>query len=43
MTNDCSLKYLFDQSRLNVRQDRWMVLISEFDFETHKRKKEQSR
>jgi hypothetical protein len=33
MTDHCGLKYLFDQPRLNARQARWMVLISEFDFE----------
>ena len=27
------LKYLFDQPNLNVRQARWLDLISEFDFE----------
>jgi hypothetical protein len=33
MTDHCSLKYLFDQPRLNDRHNRWMALISEFDFE----------
>jgi hypothetical protein len=27
------IKYLFEQPRLNSRHDRWMDLISEFDFE----------
>jgi hypothetical protein len=27
------LKYLFDQPRMNTRHARWMVLISEFDFD----------
>jgi hypothetical protein len=27
------LSYLFDQEKLNLRQARWMVLLSEFDFE----------
>jgi hypothetical protein len=33
MTDHCSMKYLFDQSRFNARQVRWMALINEFDFE----------
>jgi hypothetical protein len=33
MTEHCGLRYLFDQPNLNVRQDRWMDLLSEFDFE----------
>jgi len=33
MTDHCSMKYLFDQSRFNARQARWMALINEFDFE----------
>jgi hypothetical protein len=33
MTDHCGLRYLFDQSKLNVRQARWMALLSEFDFE----------
>jgi hypothetical protein len=33
MTDHCGLRYLFDQPKLNARQDRWMALLSEFDFE----------
>jgi hypothetical protein len=33
MTDHSGLKYLFDQPKLNVRQSRWMALLSEFDFE----------
>jgi hypothetical protein len=33
MTNHNGLRYLFDQPKLNVRQARWMDLLSEFDFE----------
>jgi hypothetical protein len=33
MTDHCGLQYLFDQPKLNVRQSRWMALLSEFDFE----------
>jgi hypothetical protein len=33
MTYHSGLRYLFDQSKLNVRQARWMDLLSEFDFE----------
>jgi hypothetical protein len=33
MTYHCGLRYLFDQPQLNVRKDRWMALLSEFDFE----------
>ena len=28
-----SLKYLFDQKELNLRQQRWLDTISSFDFE----------
>ena len=33
MTDHSGLRYLFDQPKLNVRQSRWMDLLSEFDFE----------
>jgi len=33
MTHHCGLRHLFDQPNLNVRQARWMALLSEFDFE----------
>jgi hypothetical protein len=33
MADHCGLRYLFDQPKLNVRQARWMALLSEFDFE----------
>jgi hypothetical protein len=33
MIDHCGLRYLFDQPKLNARQDRWMALLSEFDFE----------
>jgi hypothetical protein len=33
MTDHSGLRYLFDQPKLNIRQVRWMVLLSEFDFE----------
>ena len=32
MTYHSGLVYLFDQQKLNVRQTRWMTLLSEFDF-----------
>ena len=32
MTDHCDLRHLFDQPKLNVRQARWMALLSEFDF-----------
>jgi hypothetical protein len=32
-TDHCGLRHLFDQQKLNDRQDRWMDLLSEFDFE----------
>jgi hypothetical protein len=32
MTDHCGLRHLFDQPKLNARQDRWMELLSEFDF-----------
>jgi hypothetical protein len=33
MTYHSGLRYLFDQPKLNVRQARWMDLLSEFNFE----------
>jgi hypothetical protein len=33
MTYHSGLRYFFDQSKLNVRHDRWMPLLSEFYFE----------
>jgi hypothetical protein len=33
MTDHSGLRYLFDQPKLNARRARWMVLLSEFDFE----------
>jgi hypothetical protein len=33
MIDHCGLRHLFDQSKLNARQARWMDLLSEFDFE----------
>jgi hypothetical protein len=33
MTDHSGLIYMFDQPRLNAGQDRWMALLSEFDFE----------
>ena len=33
MTDNKSLKYLLDQPNLNARQARWLVFLSEYDFE----------
>jgi hypothetical protein len=33
MIDHSALGYLFDQPKLNVRQARWMALLSDFDFE----------
>jgi hypothetical protein len=33
MRDHCGLRHVFDQSKLNARKDRWMDLLSEFDFE----------
>jgi len=33
MTENISLKYLFDQQILNARQARWLAFLSEYDFE----------
>ena len=33
MSDNISLKYLFDQQNLNARQARWLVFLSEYDFE----------
>jgi len=32
MSDHIGLRYLFDQSNLNARQDRWLARISEFEF-----------
>jgi hypothetical protein len=32
MTDNCGLRHMFDQPKINVGQDRWMALLSEFDF-----------
>jgi hypothetical protein len=32
MTDHCELRHLFDQPKLYARQDRWMDLLSDFDF-----------
>ena len=32
-TNNCGLKYLFDQPTLNARKARWLEFLCEFDFE----------
>ena len=34
-TNHKSLKYIFTQSDLNMRQRRWLELIKDYDFEVH--------
>ena len=33
MSDNISLKYLFDQQNLNVRQEIWLSFLSEYDFE----------
>jgi hypothetical protein len=33
MIENCGLRRLFDQPKLNARKSRWMDLLSEFDFE----------
>ena len=33
MSNNVSLKYLFDQQNLNARKSRWLAFLSEFYFE----------
>ena len=33
MSDNISLKYLFDQHNLNARQVRWFSFLSEYDFE----------
>ena len=41
MSDNISLKYLFDQHNLNARQARWLSFISEYDFEIkHIKRKE---
>ena len=33
MSDNISLKYLFDQQNLNARQARWLAFFSEYNFE----------
>lgn len=33
MSDHGKLRYLFDQLNMNVRQDRWLATLSEFNFE----------
>ena len=33
MSDNISLKYLFDQQNINTRQARWLYFLSEYDFE----------
>jgi len=33
MSDQSSLQYIFDQLNLNGKKDRWLAMISEFDFE----------
>ena len=33
MSDNISLKYMFDQQNLNARQARWLAFLSEYDFE----------
>ena len=41
ISNNISLKYLFDQQNLNTRQARWLAFLSEYDFEIkHIKRKE---
>jgi hypothetical protein len=32
-TNQCGLKYLFEQPTFNSRQTRWLEFLSEYDFD----------
>ena len=32
-TDNCGMKYLFDQPTLNARKARWLEFLCEFDFE----------
>ena len=33
MSDNISLKYMFDQQNLNTKKDRWLSFLSEYDFE----------
>ena len=33
MSDNISLKYLFDQQNMNARKSRWLAFLSEYDFE----------
>jgi hypothetical protein len=43
MIDHCGLRNLFDQPKLNARQARWMVLLSEFNFEIKHIKRKENR
>jgi hypothetical protein len=43
MTDHYGLRYLFDQTKLNARQSRWMTLLSEFDFKIKHIKEKENR
>jgi hypothetical protein len=34
-TDHKSLKYIFTQSKLNMRQQRWLELIKDYELEIH--------
>ena len=41
MSDNISLKYLFDQQNINARKSRWLASLSEYDFEIkHMKEKE---
>ena len=33
MSNNISVKYMFDQQNINTRKARWLDFLSEYDFE----------
>ena len=34
-TNHKNLKYIFTQKELNMRQHKWLELVSDYDYEFH--------
>ena len=43
MSNNISLKYLFNQQNLNARQVRWLSFLSEYDFEIKQIKEKENK
>ena len=43
MSDNISLKYLFDQQNLNARQARWLAFLSEYDLKIKQIKEKENK